>query len=736
MSRTVRSIVAVVVLLLSASSALAALPEPMTSVFFNTVKKYHPNPDSVELARYLVYHPEHAAPIYSKLAGQDYVLASILASAKAAKGLSIQGVGKFDYERCTIPTKAFDAVFLRSSEFVQSQSQNPSVKAYTAAATEQAKAQAAAQLASAVPYWGDIPHICHFTFNTDLQKEKQIRETISSGVTTIKDAYSQFAGGDIVDGVKTLIAAGVTGDVACSLADQMISGGYIGKVPVLGDLAKSACSSFGGTIIKGVSAAGETAVGAVSNLGDALAGQEKHIPTQAYYDQHWKPRIAEGAARLRAGTYDSFLKDMWEPCADYFDSHTMSRANAQETCDYHRDVLFGPAVNAFIAAEDEVVRRREEIVRQIPLWDSAYFALWYPQCWDTLCEQKIKSFRGTANEYAQAKKNQYTGGPGWPAIEAELQSFHEAAKNEVAASKQRFADVNKQTTKSASAAWETLTRDGWTPRCWDKPCRVEIDNLARGMGAAARVLQLAKPEESSLAIQNQVAAEYAPKLKKAIDDSEGRRIVADPNAAPVDKLPRLGCKSFLGRAGQWVCNDPVGFNACAAYVRKGAAEECRLPATSALFASERQMTAALQAQNCQRSGSSFQCATDKAKSICEQYRSGGMVVGCVGPGDRVLALPSRGERRETTRRPASRQITLVTDVSASRSVPPPIRIVSADRDAQKEAAAKALSDQGCRTASDRGGDFVCNTDAAMQACEGYVRRGVVASCRRAARRGE
>lgn len=716
MSQRVSRVILILVLSFAASSALA-LPEPMTSVFFNTVKKYHPNPDSVEMARYLAYHPEHATSIYARLAGQDYVFASILASAKAARGLSDQGVGKFDYDTCMIPTKAFDAVFMKSSEFVQSQSSNPHVKAYAAAATEQAKAQAAAQLANNIPYWGDIPHVCHFTFNTDLQKEKQIRETISSGVTAIRDAYSNFASGNIVDGVKTLIAAGVTGDVACSLADQMISGGYIGKVPVLGDLAKSACSTFGGSIIKGVQSAGDAVVGTVSDVGDKLSGQTKHIPTQAYYDQHWKPRIAEGADRLRAGTFDSFLKDMWEPCADYFDSHTMSRDNAQEVCDEHRDVLFVPAVQALIVAQDEVTRNRDEIARQIPLWDTTFFQLWYPQCWDTACEQTIKAFRSTASDYAQAMKSQYTGGPGWPTIEAGLQSFHDSAKNEIAASKQRFANINQQTTKSASLAWETLTRDQWTPRCWDKKCRNEIDNLAKGMGAAARVLQLAKPEESSLAIQKQVNVEYAPKLQKAIDDSEGRRILADPNAAPIDKLPRLGCKSFLGRTGQWLCSEQAGFDSCSAYVRKGAADVCRFPTSDAIYATASQVTTALEAQGCTRSRTTYACATERAKLDCQRYRNGGMAIACVAP--------SRERRPAPARRTASRQITLVTDGTP----PPPVRTIPIARDTRKEAAAKALTEQGCRTTSDRGADFVCSTDAALRACEAYAGRGLVGSCR-------
>ena len=391
-------------LAICAPAVLASPPEPMTSVFFDTVKQFHPEPDNVELARYYVYHPEHASPLYAKAAQQDYVFLALLVAAKAARGQSIQGVGTFDYDTCMIPTKTFDAVFMKSGEFVQANSQNQAVKAYTQAQTQQAKDAVSAQLAQSVPYWKEIPHICHFTFNTNLEKEKQMKQSLTTGVTAVKGAYDGFASGNIVAGVGALISAGVSGDVACSLADQMISGGYIGKVPVLGDLANSACSGFVGNVIKGVGAAGGAVIDTASNLGDKIAGQDQHIPTQAYYDQHWKPRVAEGADRFSAGTFGSFLQDMWEPCADYFDSHTMSRKNAQETCDHHRDAMFVPAVQATIAARQEAVRRNDEFTREIPLWSKAFMQFWYDQCDDAPCENKIKSFRDIAVNYAETAK--------------------------------------------------------------------------------------------------------------------------------------------------------------------------------------------------------------------------------------------------------------------------------------------------------------------------------------------
>jgi hypothetical protein len=771
MRQIASGILLTLILAICAPSAVASIPEPMTSVFFDTVQKFYPEPDQVELARYLIYYPEHAAPVYSKAIEQDYIFIGILVAAKAARDQPIKGAGKFDYETCMIPTKTFDAVFMKSGPFVQTYSKNQFVKAYTEAKTEEARAEASAQLANNIPYLKEIPHLCHFTFNTNLQKEKEIKETITRGVNAFKRAYDGFASGNIVDGVGALISAGLNGDVACSLADQMISGGFIGKVPILGNLATSACAGFAGNVIKGVGAAGGAVVGAASNLGDAIAGQEKHMPTQAYYDLHWRPRVGEGAARFRAGTFGAFLKDMWEPCADYFDSHTMSRANAQETCDYHRDGIFVPAVNATIAAEDEVIRNREEITRQMPLWSNEFFQFWYPQCFDSACENKIKSLQDSANNYASSMKNNSRGGPGWPSIAGQLQSFHSSAAAEVEAAKQRFASINKATTQSASLAWEKLTRDVWTPRCWDKPCRIEIDQRAKDYGVATRLLQMAKPEESSLAIQGVVAREYAPKFQKSIDDSEGRRILADPKAEAIDKLPRLGCKQFPGRAGDWVCSERSGFNACVAYVRGSAAVHCRFPSVTAAYATADQMTAALKSQNCTVSRSAYTCATSKGKSECQWYRNGGMSVTCLSPGElavailpgNVYALPrpappetvSSGGRPRPSRTTTSQQIALVTTGTVTRGGRPgaatPIRIITATPqlftqtsatttvppirvvpfDARKENAAKALTDQGCKAG--RAGDFVCSTDAAFRLCERYKGAGLAAACRLSAR---
>src|SRR6185503_2569546 len=210
-----RSILLGALLVLSAggpSASAAAFKDK----FFGVVKDVYPDPDQVELARYFVDWPDHAEAVYSKAAAQDYAFIAILAVAKGARGQAIPGTGQsFSESTCLTPVHLFDAVFARTAEFTDRYGQEAHVKAYLKAQNQQAKDEAAAELGKYVPYFQDLPHICHFTFHTNLEREQSLRKEVLGRARTLKDSYQAFSKGDVVTGTSNLIAAGVSEKAAC-----------------------------------------------------------------------------------------------------------------------------------------------------------------------------------------------------------------------------------------------------------------------------------------------------------------------------------------------------------------------------------------------------------------------------------------------------------------------------------------------------------------------------------------
>jgi hypothetical protein len=153
------------------------------------------------------------------------------------------------------------------------------------------------------------------------------------------------------------------------------------------------------------------------------------------------------------------------------------------------------------------------------------------------------------------------------------------AATEVAASKERHEiAVNQDITDDAAEAWAKLLVGSYTPRCADEECRKKVALLGEQFVVREKALQREHPEESSLAIQKMMSAEFGPRFQKLVDDSKKRVAVAgNPNAPPDERLVAMGCRSFLGRSGNWLCYEDAAYEACVRYARGGRAVECRHP---------------------------------------------------------------------------------------------------------------------------------------------------------------
>lgn len=254
-------------MLLGASVAQASFVDQA----FNLIKSVHPQPDSVEFARYYVTQPLYASTIYARLAAQDYAFAAILGAAKAARDQPIlPGGAKFGYQQCRAPMTLFDAIFAKNDKFIAEYGKEDHIKAYLTEKNGEAKQEALAQVVEYVPYLSDVDAICDFTFHTSFKTEEDIRKAAMSNWQLAKGMYEDLASGNVAGLVAKLIEAGVSGDAACTFADSALTGGTITKTPVLGALAKNVCSGFAGTVIKGIATAVGGFVNAVGEfIGDA-----------------------------------------------------------------------------------------------------------------------------------------------------------------------------------------------------------------------------------------------------------------------------------------------------------------------------------------------------------------------------------------------------------------------------------------------------------------------------------
>lgn len=122
------------------------------------------------------------------------------------------------------------------------------------------------------------------------------------------------------------VAALVGPELAC----QLVPGDVPGRDAICSTLSKVLVAA-----IDTAKAAVEAVWGTINNIGDWITGQSKHMPVDTYYALNWQPWY-QYAVKVRLGAggdWNGLMGHLWDPCVEYFDSHTMSADNARKTCD-------------------------------------------------------------------------------------------------------------------------------------------------------------------------------------------------------------------------------------------------------------------------------------------------------------------------------------------------------------------------------------------------------------------
>jgi hypothetical protein len=145
---------------------------------------------------------------------------------------------------------------------------------------------------------------------------------------------------------------------------------------------------------------------------------------------------------------------------------------------------------------------------------NAFESEYLTQCADDICKTGIKLLRTNAylvgKQAIEANKTAQVS-----VLDPTLASAEETAKKLVHESQMRL-------TQKAGKGWAILAQEVWSKRCSDMLCLNKVSTLADQMVVAANVLQLAKPEASSLAVQGEINREYGARFQAEIDASKAR----------------------------------------------------------------------------------------------------------------------------------------------------------------------------------------------------------------------
>ncbi len=176
-----------------------------------------------------------------------------------------------------------------------------------------------------------------------------VKEFICSGLMVkvakqakpvVRQVLVAVKSGDLDDWLMVATMTGPT--LACDLMPSSIPG------------KDAVCSVLGqvlGGAVQAVADAANAVWGSATAVGEWISGQNKHMPVETYYALYWKPWYHTGTLiQLRGQSgWGGLLKEVRDPCEDYFDSHTMSQDHAQRVCNDMRD-RFSREVGIFVQA--------------------------------------------------------------------------------------------------------------------------------------------------------------------------------------------------------------------------------------------------------------------------------------------------------------------------------------------------------------------------------------------------
>jgi hypothetical protein len=235
---------------------------------------------------------------------------------------------------------------------------------------------------------------------------------------------------------------------------------------------------------------------------------------------------------------------------------------------------------------------------------------------------------------------------------------------------------NQNIAASAAAGWAIIWAKMWAYNCKDDECAQNMVVVANQRAAEeADPATLAYYHGSTTEMKKAMNEKYNPRIALNHELSVGREktrqeISDNPTYPAVQRLPLLGCRTFLGRATDYNCQGEFGFGACSNYVDQGSVQNCFIGGQRKKYADIGVVANELMGKGCElqpdnsrqsvpgrrppKAIPAFYCGRPEGHTTCEDYRLGGVRLSCpqrplivvpptviFRPNPRIRPLPGR-----------------------------------------------------------------------------------------------
>lgn len=277
--------------------------------------------DQVEATIFAVKHPSCAATIVAYTAQQDYSLVGFIGALKITKLQSLPKIIPINGGNCKQmqPVRmAYEFVDKKGDDYL-GKSTADFFRNLLADQINEGKAAIDEQIA-AIPYVGTIitnwDCECDAAFDSNFPTEKLVDATVGTAISVV----SSVKEGNYGEALGKLVTK-LGPDIACKIGEEY-SG--VGSIPVVNDIAHSACSKIAGKVVGWV----VDGAGSLAEMTGLIGGD--HIPFDQYYAQMFTPELAKDG-------YMELANILYKKCYNYFEPTNLSESNSKKVCSILRD---------------------------------------------------------------------------------------------------------------------------------------------------------------------------------------------------------------------------------------------------------------------------------------------------------------------------------------------------------------------------------------------------------------
>ncbi len=274
------------------------------------------NSDQIEFAKFAIKKPACASTVVSYTVAQDYSLVAFIAALKVSKFQSLPQLPKMSGGQCKSYNPVQQAyIFVDSlGDRFLGASHATALRGLLSEQIEEGKSTLDAKIAS-IPYVGTVLTNwdcgCDAAFMTNFKDEKIVDQKLGD-IIFIANAVKSA---DFVSALERMVTS-LGPKAACDLGAQWTG---VSSVPLVSDIAASACSGVAGKAVEWViSGAGATAE-ALGIVGGP------HIPPEEYYKNMFMPEIGKHGYGELAGI-------LYKKCYSYFEASNMAASTAKKVC--------------------------------------------------------------------------------------------------------------------------------------------------------------------------------------------------------------------------------------------------------------------------------------------------------------------------------------------------------------------------------------------------------------------